>query len=343
MDVRRILAIQLRELGDTLLMTPLLRQMQRLHPGARIDVLCQNSNRVILAHNEHVCQLMELRRRAPPAEFLRVAWQLRRRSYDMVVDSQGLPKTALLTRLIGARRRMGVRRRWLRNRLCYTHLLAEGEPQYSAQLKLRLLQDDRVDLGDLRLEFPTSLSDREEASRFRARWFRGRVVALCGVSRFAERLWPAPKLAEIGDRLAGYGFQIFLIYGPGQEEMAGGIASRMRCHPLVDYPVPSLPVLKEILAACTLVVGNDGGPKHVAVSAGVPTVTVFDGPSAVCWTPPGRPEHRVVAAGLPPWQPNVAGRFVDVRRIADIPVDAVWEQVQIALQHASLPGLGRTA
>jgi ADP-heptose:LPS heptosyltransferase len=45
-------------------------------------------------------------------------------------------------------------------------------------------------------------------------------------------------------------------------------------------------------------IGNDSGPKHVAVALGVPTVTVFGPTHPATWHPPGGPHAAIEAAGL---------------------------------------------
>ena len=327
--VKRILVIRLRELGDSLLTTPMIRQLGRLYADAKIDVLCQRTNRLIFEHNPHISEIFELPRKT--GMFLRVARQMRGRSYDIVVDPQSLPKTALLTRLTGAPRRIGFRKRWLRNRLCYTHPYRLNQLEYFARSYLKLLQDDRVDLDDVHLDFPVSDADREEARQFRDTWFKSPVAALFGVGKSEGdyRLWPSAKMAELGDRFAEAGFQPFLVYGPGQEAAARNIASQMHCEPIVDYPMPSFCVLKEILSGCDVFVGNDGGPKHLGTVAETPTVTLFhNSHKAVIWNPPQNPRHRIVATECGLSRDLVVGDLADVDQLAEVSVNAVWKQVQ---------------
>lgn len=327
-DVRRILVIQLRELGDTILTTPLFRQLRRIYLHAEIDMVCQRSNRPLLEHHPLISETFELPRKAGVRDFLAFASKLRQRKYDVIVDTQSLPKTALLTRLAAGRKRLGFRNRGIRNRLCYTHPYRPPPFEYSSRNKLLLLQDERVDLDDVQLDFCVSDEDKAAAARFRNEYFQAPVVAIYGVTRFEWRRWPVAKLANIADRLAERGFQPFLVYGPGEESIAREIADQMRCEPLIDYAMPSIPVLKEILTGCELLVGNDGGPKHFANAAGIPTVVVMDGESAVRWTPANREDQRVVRPRADVPRDDVCGNVLDVNTIAEIDIDAVWKQIE---------------
>lgn len=327
-----ILVIRLRELGDTLLTTPVLRQLRRLHPRARIGVLCQTANVCVMEHNPHVDEMIVLPRKASAGEFLRIAARLRQRHYDLVVDVQSLPKTALMARLTCGHQRLGYRKPGWRNRLCYTHPYLEPVGEYSARQHLGLLQDDRVDLDDIGLDFPISDEAASAADAFCRTYLRPPVAAVFGVSRFGYRMWPVKKMAAVADRLARLGMQPWLVYGPGQAEAAHQITSQMRYPALVDYEMPSFATLRAIFGRCALFFGNDGGPKHVAVAAGIPTVTVSQANRAQIWSPPGSPRHRVACTRLTPGVAELTGTYTNTDTLAEIPVDAVWKEIAAALR-----------
>ena len=337
-SIKRILIIQLRELGDSLLATPVARQLKRLYPAALIDVVCERRSEPIFRQNPNIAECFHLQRQAGASAFLSLAFRLRKRKYDLVIDTQSLPKTALLARLTGARRRMGFRKRWLRNRLCYTRPYGNGKTpaEYSAVTNLKLLQDDRVDLSDISLECHISERDREEAEHFRRKWFRQPVAAMFATGRSTRTLWPSGNFVEIGERIAKRGFQPFLVYGPGEEEYNLKIASRMKCDVVAGYPMVSFSVLKGIMEGCAIFVGNDGGPKHVARACGIPTVTIFHGNPPIVWTDPTERDQRFFAA-------SVADKYrlplmhggrdrVYFEKLQDISVDMVWDEIQLLIQ-----------
>jgi len=333
-----ILVIRLRELGDTLLTTPLLRQLRRLYPQARIGVLCQAGNVCVMEHNRHVDEIIMLPRQASAGEFLGIAARLRQRHYELVVDVQSLPKTALMARLTGGQQRLGYRKPGWRNRLCYTHPFCEPVGEYSARQHLGLLQDARVDLDDIGLDFPISDEAASAADAFCRTYLRPPVAAVFGVSRFGHRMWPVKKMAAVADRLARLGMQPWLVYGPGQAEAAHQIASLMKYPCLVDYEMPSFATLRGIFSQCALFFGNDGGPKHVAVAAGIPTVTVSETDHARVWSPPGTPRHRVACTRTKPGVSTLAGAFTHTDKIAEIPVDAAWKEIVVALRQPAQQG-----
>ena len=330
------------------MVTPLLRQLRRLFPGASLEVLCERGCAQILACNSRVDGMLHLKRGASAREFLGLAAELRRRAYDLVLDAQSLPKTALLARLSGAPRRCGFASHPLKD-LCYTRPYRRLNNDYSALDRLKLLDraldappeaaaESMIDFGDLVLEFPVTAEDEEAARRYCDTQFGHRpAAALFGVSRRAYKIWPPERLAELGDRLARRGFLPFLVYGPGEEEACGRIAALMREQVVRDYPMPSFPVLKEIIARCALYAGNDGGPKHLAALSGVPAVAVFGSVHPEHWTAPGDPRQRFVATHSDCRAVPTSGACHEARSLDEIPVEAVWEIIVEWMREGLVP------
>ena len=346
----RVLVIQLRRLGDLLMVTPLLRQLRRAFPAARVDLLCEASGLPLLRLNPHLEEILTLPARSTAVDLLDMARQLRARRYDWVIDAQGLPKTALLARLSGATMRLGFGGAPWR-RAAYSHCYTRRNADYSALDKLRLLgraldAAAAPDLHDLGLDFPVDDDARRRAEQFCRAWFHGApllpparpggprrwpVAALFGVSRQPYKVWPPERLAEIGRRLAARGYAPFLVHGPGEEEAARRAAQGLE-GALVGYPPPDLPALKEILARCALFVGNDGGPKHLAACSGLPTLAVFGRVHPECWTRPGDPTQRWVATASASRDIPTAGPCEPVATLAELSVEAVWRAVATLLE-----------
>ncbi len=333
---RRILVIRLRQLGDTLLATPLLRQLRRLYPSAEVDVLCQPQNEVILRQNPHINRRIVLPAGAAFGKLWEIASQLRRNRYDWVLDSQAMPKTAILSRIAGAARRVPLRNRPLRNRLFYTHAIdaSQSPLEYAGRQNLRLTLDPRIDPDDLTLEFPICAESEAVAERFAHRYLQGPTAAMFVVASTPERQWPLERFAGLADRLSDSGLSPLILYGPGQEGAARFVADQMRRPALIDYPMLGFAELRGVLARCDLFVGNDGGPHHVATAAGVPSVTLFR-INPVRWAPPGRPHQRFVASTDVASPHEACGLFTP-EPFESIPVDAVWRQIERSLSAPAL-------
>jgi len=345
--VIRILVIQLRRLGDVMMTTPLLRQLRRAMPRARIDLLSEEASRPLVGLNPHLDEFIRMPAHATLVDLLDMARLLRARRYDWVIDCQGLPKTALLARSTGAPVRVGYGGRWWR-RPAYTARHVAAGAEYSARDKLRLLARlldgcAAPDLADLDLEIPVGPEVRRAGEAFCRSWFDGApvlpparpdgprrwpVAALFGVSRRSYKVWPPEHLVEIGRRLERRGLRPFLVFGPGEAEAALRVAAGLGPGALVDYPVPGILVLKEILARCALFVGNDGGPKHLASASGIPAVAVFGHVHPEAWTRPDDPGQRWVATASSSRRLPTAGPCEPAATLAELPVEAVWRTLE---------------
>jgi heptosyltransferase-3 len=99
-------------LGNTLLLTPLLTELERRYPGAEVDVVtgCEAADEVFAGFRQ-VRHIHQLTRRPGhhPLHLLRTLLRLRRNRYDLAIDStRGSRSGRLLLFLSGARHLLGL-------------------------------------------------------------------------------------------------------------------------------------------------------------------------------------------------------------------------------------------
>ncbi len=293
----RILLIQLRRIGDVLMTTPALAALRAAYPEARISYLTEAPCNQLFSYDPHVDEVLVYPRKASLREQLSLLRGLRAQRFDLVVDFFSNPRTAVITRCTGARRRVGFDfqgRRW-----GYTDpVRLNGAAPYSAAHKAALVECLGVRVPSLTPR--VYLGDQERAyarQQLRALGVgpADPLVALCPVSRRSYRTWPAERYACLADFLIErYGAKVMLIWGPGEEAFATAVRKDMVHRTLPDYPMPTLLQLAALLERAGLFVGNDGGPRHLAIALGRPTLTVFGKDFASTWTPPAMPMHRTI-------------------------------------------------
>ncbi|MCH8076548.1 MAG: glycosyltransferase family 9 protein [SAR324 cluster bacterium] len=293
----RILLIQLRRIGDVLMTTPTVAALRKAYPGARISFLTEKPSDQLFRHNPNVDQVILHPRCGSLRSKIALLWRLRREKFDLVVDFFSNPRSALITRSTGAVRRIGLDfrgRRW-----GYTETVRpDGPVSYSAGHKAALVKGLGVAVPSLLPEIFLGETERAHARR---QWTglgvtpRDLLVALCPVSRRSYRAWPVERYAHLADVLIErYGAKVWIVWGPGEETFNNALRLHMRHLALPDFPMPDLLEMAALLERCHLFLGNDGGPHHMAVSVGTPTLTVFGRDFAHTWTPPDVPIHRSV-------------------------------------------------
>ncbi len=195
---------------------------------------------------------------------------------ELVIDAQGLLKSAIVSRWAGAQRTVGLARPWRRERLAgftYTETV-RGAPSgtHVAATNLELV---RAVGGD-----PPALTPPDGS------WLLGRAraletadvspkhpyaVVLPGAGG-AHKVLAETTLAAVSRELAGSGLEVVVAWGPGEIDRARRVAEGAGVRLAPPTTILELSVL---LGGAALVIGGDTGPVHLAASFSVPTVAVY--------------------------------------------------------------------
>lgn len=279
--------------------SPAIRQLRALFPEAKIDFLTEKLGSHALAFNKNIDKLWVIDQDIGVWAFLKLLYEIRRQNYDLVVDFFSNPRSAQICFASNAAERVGFA--FKGRAFAYTRRveLAKNFHEYTAITKLRLLLPLGADLADFKIEYPISNEIRSEAQTFVEKYaIDKQTIAFCVVSRREHKLWEVQSFVELANYLTGRGFKLFFVYGPGEKNRAQEVYSQLRDkdRALIDYAMPRLPLLRGILEFCKIYVGNDGGSKHLAVCAKIPTFTLFGSVHWEDWTPPDSPTDFIVAA-----------------------------------------------
>jgi len=303
-SIRRLLVIRHRAGGDVLLTTPALRALRAGLPGASIDVVTSRGFRGILEGNPDVSRILDFDPRSNRSQASLYA-RLLRGGYDAVLDLVSNPRSAWMTAFTRAPLRMGYNlrgRSWAYTvRLPREPLTPDGWPipRYAPEAALDFVRALGLPTRGLALTFHVS----PEAEASIDRWLaesgidRSRPLVAClPTGSWPAKSWPTERFAAVMDRLAPQAEGIWC-WGPGERAAADACRARMRARSTLA-PDMGWQELGALLKRCAVWIGNDSGPKHVAVALGVPTVTVFGPTNPINWHPPEGPHRFVEADGL---------------------------------------------
>jgi ADP-heptose:LPS heptosyltransferase len=290
-------------MGDVLLCTPAVRALRGAFPSARLVFAAEAPGADALHGNPHLDEILVLGRGWRKA--LQLQRDIRRRTFDVVVDFRSTGSTARVTALSGAPMRIGWQARGPR-RLAYTHLQPRsGGPAYAGLKKLVLLGPlgVRWEGADPALEIALGAPERAWADRvWQAHGLVGkRVVALSPLSRTRHKQWGAGRWAAVADALVESGVSVLIASGRDERDQLEVVTARMRHEVAIDGEATSVRQLAALYARSAVWVGNDGGLKHVAVASRVPTVTVYRWKQAGHWGD-ATPDARQWGLEAPPAQ-----------------------------------------
>ncbi|OLD69959.1 MAG: hypothetical protein AUI45_06060 [Acidobacteria bacterium 13_1_40CM_2_56_11] len=304
---RRILVVDLDNIGDLLLATPAIRALRRSFPDATLDVLVTNYTASVVAGNPHIDGVLTCGKRIVEASLLERAalvWRIWRRRYDLGVILEahwGYAGFAeLLLAVAGVPRRIG--RDLGKHRGLLTAAVPPRQQHWiDTYLEVVGLVGAKPD-GD-HMDFPISPADEAEMEA----WCREHSLAGAapivlfpgGTLHLISRRWGIEGFAAVGDALArSWQAPIVVIGGPADTALAETVVARMAVPALSAAGALSLGATGALLRRCRLFITNDSGPLHIAAAVGAPVVVIL-GPSDPLVFGPRGTLHEIVGAPLP--------------------------------------------
>lgn len=285
----RILLVKTSSLGDVVHNLPVVSDLRRHFPEAQIDWLVEEGFAAIPALHSGVTRVIPLAVRRWRKHLLKgETWRqigdvrstLRTEAYDVVLDTQGLVKSAIFTRWAG-KTRHGYDSASIREPLAaqaYTH-------KHTVSKALHAVERNRaLAAATFGYTIDTPCDYGIEADQLAAPWLpadRPYIVLLTATSR-DDKLWPEAHWVALGTAFAAKGLRCVLPGGsPAERERATRIAAAIGADNAVAAPPLDIPTLAQLISGARCVVGVDTGLTHLGAALGKPTLAIF------CATDPG--------------------------------------------------------
>lgn len=309
--------------------TPAVRILKKSIPDAEITFLVDAFGFNALKYNPYISAFVVPDRKISHFAYSKYLFQIIQKKYEVVIDFQNNPRSALVTFLSGAPRRISFYNRH-RN---YAYNIKVEQPDiqvYAAMTKLKLLQPFGIHTdGDVLPDFYISETERKWADGFwRKMGFSENhfVTVVSPVSARGKlyKQWDPLSYAALCDFLISkYKIQILFNWGPGEYAVLESVRRQMKHQVNLDYQIPSICHLKAVLEKASLFIGCDGGARHIAIAADIPTIGLFGNPRVPQhWTPPGMDKHVIVT-------PERAGiEFIELDSVIMV-ADQVLHKIQM--------------
>lgn len=274
----RILLVKTSSLGDVLHNLPVVSDILLHRPEVRIDWVVEEGFAELPRLHPGVDRVIPVavrRWRKQPGfarEEMRTAVAaMREQDYDLIIDTQGLLKSALI-----ARNARGVRcgygfssAREPLAALFYQRRFSVAKDQHAVERNRRLVAqavgyslDTPADYG---IVTPALTMDWQQASTY--------AVLLHASSR-PEKHWEEINWIELGWRLHEKGIFCVLPWGnPEEQERADSLAASIP--EAVCAPRLSLTEAAVLMSRARVVIGVDTGLAHLAAALGTPTVGIY--------------------------------------------------------------------
>ncbi len=287
--VKRVLVVKLRSIGDTVLSTPSLIALRRFLPGVQIDILLEDWIAPLLTGHDAVDNVISVGKGS--GERLRVAFELRRRKYDVAFNLHGGTTATFFTAASRAAHRVGYAD--YQYAFLYTHLLSSAsdfwntEFTHSAEQQLALLGFVGVPVDDgpkTILRISEDAAARARTACESGRHDAGTFALLHPSSLFATKQWPTENFARIAEFLAKHGIRTLAIASKNEKKVLEELRREAKV-PVTTFDDLTLPEIAALAAEAKLFVGNDSGIAHIAAAVGTPSVVIFGSSNRNHWRP----------------------------------------------------------
>ncbi len=269
----RILVIKLGALGDVILALPHVRRIVAAHPDASVTLLTAPEYADIVT-GEPGLAVTAFRRRGLVEMSRLLAW-LRRQRFGVVYDLQGSLRSRIMTRVSGARRRIG-----RRADTAYTHAPDAAGNTLHAFDELNLLLDCAgIEPAVPRLDLEPGAPARQVV----ADWLHDHdlpqarlVLVHAGSSeRWLSKRWDEKHYLDLAQLLEARQCRVLWIGAAPDRELNRRLSSVAGLDATAAFDLRQLVALGQQAAFAVV---SDSGPMHILAAAGLP-VYAFFGPT----------------------------------------------------------------
>jgi heptosyltransferase-2 len=300
---QKILVIRLKQIGDALLSLPVCNSLRATYPDAQIDYLVYQHIKPLLEGQPAIDRILTItpqERDNKGLYFKKMRW-LRQQGYDTVLDMINVPISATTARLTGAEQILGFdKKRWRKYlyKTAVKHDDVIGEDTVSKKLAILSGLNEQAKLVK---EWQLVFSEQEKATvkqRMQAAGvdFERPVFFIAATSRKSSKFWPNDYVVEVLNHLkAKHKAQLVFNWIPGPEgdfvkETVAQLDDQNNVFADIAFNLRELAVA---ISLSDFFFGNDGGPNHMAVGSGVPSLAIFSpAHEKENWLPAGKAQHQ---------------------------------------------------
>lgn len=278
-----ILVIKMSAVGDVILSVPSLKAIRSKFKDADIKVLVGLQARDVLdgcpyINGKIVCDFTGKDKGL--SGLWRLGANLRKRSFDIVIDLQNNRRSHILSFLSLAPLRYGY------NNGKFSFLLNNGIKDDAPYLdpvehQFRVLKSAGIKPVDKYLELWPSSSDAERIDAlFQENWIKP-SQGLIGInvkasSRWTSKNWPPKRIVELCDRLAKEFNMRAVLTGTKEDALfIEKIRSLTASKPVVAAGKTTVMELANLIKRCKVYITPDSAPMHIASAFGTPFIALF--------------------------------------------------------------------
>jgi len=277
----KIAIVKLSALGDIVHAMIVLQFIKQYNPEIIIDwVVDKSFNELLQSHPDiNKIHTVNLKKAKKKKSIFILLEELRKVSqfgqYDVVIDMQGLIKSAVISRLISSPITLGFDKLSVRESVAsffYNKTFKYGYDENVIERNIELISfglGSNVTKNEIKNKAPF-LYSREKYFNINLSNVKKNILLIPGAS-YKSKCYPASKLAKLTNLIDA---NFLIIWGNLKEKiMAEEIKSKAQGVTICEKL--SIDSLKSLISQVDLVIGPDTGPTHMAWALNVSSITLF--------------------------------------------------------------------
>ena len=283
LEGQRIIVTFLMHLGDLTLTTPFLHVLRQAAPKAHITYLVDEKLQEVVAHNPNIDAVMTIDKKGKDNSIralLAKARQISEGHYDVLINLHPNERCSFIGAMAQVPVKVGASHFLFRH--CFHPCLKLNRRLHAADMYLDVLRRLGVtNLSNKGLEIvPGAAAEAAASSYWRQEGLaeQDKLIGFNIGSAVAAKRWPPERFAQVADTLAGEGYRTVFFGGTMDEQRVREATTLMQSRPIIATGAFTLGALAAAMHRCSLIITNDSGPMHVAISQKVPIVAMY-GPS----------------------------------------------------------------
>ena len=299
--MKRILVIQLQQIGDVLLSTAICGSLKKTYPEAEIDYLVADFTAGIVHGHPAISEVITFNKKGGFIYFLKFLMRIRKKKYDAVVDLLCKPRSGIIGWVSGAKKRISFARKG--RQFFYTDLLPG-----SIDLKVHTI-DHRLTLlkplpkpmivdRSVKIYLEDSLVQKTQEIFLKQGLDKNCLKIVFGInSRRSFKVWPQEYFLQVIDHcIAKYDAKIIFFYNEKEKEFCVEAKNKISKPENVHMDFSgSIRDIAAVFKCCDLFVGNDSGPRHIAEAVGTATFAIYSPSSSKWgWNTQGNPRFQSI-------------------------------------------------
>ncbi len=279
----KIAIIKLSALGDIVHGMVALEFIKKKYPNIAIDWVVEECFGDILKHNPNIDNILHVNLKSIKKNKFNLFSQIKlvksfaKNDYDLVIDAQGLLKSAITARLI-SKNIAGFNKNSIREKIAsyfYTKKIDIAYNENTIDRNVKVLSNAlnfSISKDDILNKQPFLYFKNEDKSIYEYLHVKNKNIIFVVGSTWKSRIYPKEKIVKICNTLKQ---NSIIIWANESEKNDAFFIEKHSSYAKAFKKRYDLNSLKALMSKCDLVIGNDTGPTHMAWGLNVPSITIF--------------------------------------------------------------------